>query len=313
MTAVAGRTAAIAADPTTLPRIYLASPLTNLNKEMRRSLGCEVQVVKQTIEKVTVADRAEGDSWPVAIYAPFDKTAPWNGDGLSPAEVYLHNLTEILNSDALIVVADRAASAGVGQETEWAARLGLPILYLSSAESISRQIQGTPAAITAIACNGDSDKLTEHVTAFLRQWRLRIQDGPRRRDSRRLRLQPLTSKLSEKWNAVSDRTGVAARCDLDIRMIELALADPARLGMLSADAIFMLCAELGVALGTPAAQLSVPAIRALVLAAEHERWPDSTVEELRLRGLATTAVDPGLDLATLDGWRTLFARIPSAC
>jgi len=296
-------------EPPATPRIYVASPLTNLARQQRRSLGCEVKLVRATIERVTVGDRAGNDTWPVAIYSPFGNTAPWRRDGLSPAQVYEHNLSEILSSDALIVLADRAASAGVGQETEWAARIGLPILYLSSAGAVSRQIQGTPAAITAIACNGDSDKLTEQVTAFLRRWRSRIQDGPRRRDSQRLRLQPLASRLQEKWDAAQDRTGIAVRCNLEVRLIELTLAEPARLAMLSADAVVMLCAELGITLGTPAAQLSIPATRALILAAEQERWTDTKVEELRLHGIAATALNPELDLGTLDAWCSLSARV----
>lgn len=308
MTATTGRAPFVAAPPA-MPRIYVASPLTNLNDQQRRGLSCELEVVKRIVVEVTVSERAENDTWPITIYAPFDHTGPWKSDGLSAAQVYDHNLTEILNSDALIVLADRAASAGVGQETEWAARIGLPILYLSSASSVSRQIQGTPAAITAIACDNDSAKFAGQVTTFLHLWRSRIEDGPRRRDSRRLRMQPLTSRLREKWDAAQDRTGIAARCNLEVRLIELTLADPARLAMLPADAIVMLCAELGVTLGTPAAQLSVPATRALILAAEQERWPDTTVEELRLHGIAARALNPGLDLGTLDGWRNLKAHV----
>jgi hypothetical protein len=290
-----------------LPLIYLASPLTNLSAEMRRCVGCEVRLVKETVEKVTVGDSADGDAWHVAIYAPFERTGPWRNDGLSPNEVYLRNLTEILSSDALIVVADRAASAGVGQETEWAARIGLPILYLSSEGDVSRQILGTPAAITAVGCNGDSEKLAEQVTAFLRRWRLRIQDGPRRRDSRRLRLQPLASRLYERWSGATDKTGIAARCGLDIRMVELALTDPARLAMLPADALIMLSAELAVPLGTPAAQLTISATRSLIRVADEERWPDAAVEGLRLHGIAAVVLDPELDLGTLESWRALYA------
>jgi len=308
MTATAGRAPMTQRSPAT-PRIYIASPLTNLTDGQQRSLGCELKVVRNTVEQVTITNRLGGDSWPVAIYAPLDKTAPWKNDGLSPAQVYERNLTEILDSDALIVLADRAASAGVGQETEWAARIGIPILYLSSAAQVSRQIQGVPAAITAIAYDGDSDKLTEQVTAFLHRWRSRIEDGPRRRDSRRLRLQPLTSRLQQRWASTTNRTDLAMRCNLEVRLIDLTLADPMRLAVLPIDSLLMLCAELGITLGTPAAQLSIAATRALILAAEHEHWPDSMVEELRVHGITRMALDPALDLGTLDGWRSLKARM----
>src|SRR5205809_6287296 len=103
-----------------VPRIYLASPLTNLSNEERRCLGSEISLVKVLIEQLTVGDRVEGEVWPVGVYAPIDHTAPWKGDSLSPSQVYERNLTELLDSDALIVLADRAASAGVGQEIEGA-------------------------------------------------------------------------------------------------------------------------------------------------------------------------------------------------
>jgi len=296
--------------PPALPRIYIASPLTNLNDDQRRGLSCELKVVKIGIERLTVGDRIENDAWPVTVYAPFDHTAPWRNDGLGAGQVYERNLSELLDSDALIVLADRAASAGVGQEIEWAARIGLPILYLSSATTVSRQIQGTPAAITCVAYDGDSETLAAQVTNFLRQWRNRIQDGPRHRASRRLRFEPLTSRLRQAWEGATDRTGVAARCNLDVNLIQMTLVDPGRVAMLPVDAVTLLCAEFGVTLTRATSQLSVPATRALVLAADEEGWPDTAVEKLRLHGMAASALDPQLDLRTLDSWRQLYMQLP---
>jgi hypothetical protein len=173
--------------------------------------------------------------------------------------------------------------------------------------STGRAGDSSQLTITAVGCDGDSDKLADHVTDFLRQWRLRLQDGPRRRDSRRLRLQPLASRLQERWECETDKTGIAARCDLDIRMIELAISDPARLAMLPAAALIMLSAELAVALGAPAAQLSISATRALIRAADQEHWPDAVVGDLRLHGIAASVLDSELDLDTLEGWRALYA------
>ena len=78
--------------------------------------------------------------WP--IDAPIDYSAPWKQDGLSPDDVYRKNLDAIHASDALIAFGENGASAGVGQELEWAIRLGIPILYLTADRVVSRQIQG---------------------------------------------------------------------------------------------------------------------------------------------------------------------------
>jgi hypothetical protein len=153
---------------TEVPRIYLASPLTNLQREERISLLSQVENVKSRIDRMTVGDRADGEGWPVSVYAPIEHTAPWQADGLSAADVYQRNLTELLDSDALIVIAARAASAGVGQEIEWAARAPMPILYLSSGNSISRQIAGIPAAITVQTYGDDYSLLGKKVGFFSR-------------------------------------------------------------------------------------------------------------------------------------------------
>jgi len=293
------------------PRVYLASPLTNLSYGQRRCLGSEIALVKACIEQFTIGDRVEGERWPVGLYVPFDNTAPWKKDGLGASQVYERNLAELLDSDALIVLADRAASAGVGQEIEWAARAGMPVLYLSGSESISRQIQGIPASITCVAYGHDSDTLTAQLANFLRQWRTRIQDGPRRRASRRLRYESLTSRLRAAWTTASDPTGIAARSSLHPNLIHMTLADPARVALMPIDTASMLCAELGVRLPASSAQLSIKATRALILTAIEESWPDETIERIRIHGLAATAREPGIDLDTLDAWRDLRAQVSS--
>jgi hypothetical protein len=294
-----------------VPRIYLASPLTNLSNEERRCLGSEISLVKVLIEQLTVGDRVEGEVWPVGVYAPIDHTAPWKGDSLSPSQVYERNLTELLDSDALIVLADRAASAGVGQEIEWAARSGIPILYLSSAASVSRQIAGIPAFITCVPYNHDSATLAAHVDNFVRKWRAFIQDAPRRRASRRLRFEPLVSRLRAAWTTANDPTGISARCGLHPNFIHMALADPARVAFMPIDMISMLCAELGVRLHGPSNQLSIRATRALILTAIEDSWSDETIARMRIYGLAATAREPATDLDTLDAWRNLHSLVSS--
>jgi hypothetical protein len=291
------------------PRIYLASPLTNLSQEQRRCLGSEIGLVKARIEQLTMSERVKGEAWPVSVYAPFDYTAPWKEDGLSPSQVYERNLSELLDSDAMIVLADKAASAGVGQEIEWATRSGMPILYLSSEESVSRQIAGIPAFITCVAYNHDSGTLTAQVDNFIHKWRIFIQDSPRRRASRRLRLEPLASRLRIAWATASDPTGIGARCGLHPNFIHMALADPARVALMPIDMVCMLCAELGVRLHTSSNQLSIRAMRALILTSIEDSWSDETIGRMRIYGLAATAQDPATDLDTLDAWRNLHAQI----
>jgi hypothetical protein len=286
-----------------LPRIYLACPLTNLTEHRKRTLKSEVSQVKMSIERLTVNDRVADEIWPVAVYAPIEHTAPWCGDGLSPVSIYMGNFSQVLDSDAVIVLADQAASAGVGQELEWAARIGIPVLYLSSSKRISRQIAGIPAAITCVAYNSDSDTLAAQIENFLRNNRTRIEDGPRRRASRRLRFEPLAAQLRQRWYTATDRTGIAARCLLSPILIDMTLEDTARVAFLSADSLSLLCAELAVALSPSTRQLSIPATRALILAAVTDAWPDDVVQRLRLHALAAAALDPDLDLATPDAWR----------
>jgi hypothetical protein len=292
-----------------LPRIYLACPLTNLRADRRRVLSSEAEQVKSCIERITVGDRIDAEMWPVTVYAPLDNTAPWLEDGLSPASVYARNFAEVLDSDAVIVLADDAASAGVGQEVEWASRLGVPILYLSSGPTVSRQIEGTPALIRCVAYKSDSATLSAHVAKFLRDNRTRIIDGPRRRASRRLRFETPCTQLRHRWHSCADPTGVAARCALQPAVVDLALADPARVAMLSADTLTMLCAELRVALSPAMRQLPVRAVRALILTAEADGWSDLTVERLRLHALAAVVADPHVDLDTLDAWRRLLGEV----
>jgi predicted fused transcriptional regulator/phosphomethylpyrimidine kinase len=87
------------------------------------------------------------------------------------------------------------------------------------------------------------------------------------------------------------------------------LADAARLATMSHDTLTLVAAELGVPIGSASRQLPVPATRALIRAAVEVGWNDGLVERLRLHGLAALSVDPDVDLATLEAWRTLAADI----
>jgi hypothetical protein len=268
------RTAAL--PPTGLPRSYIACLLTNLGDYELRGISTELALVRMLIEQFTVGDRVEVGMWPVTVYSPFDATAPRCNDGLGTAKVYER------------------------------------ILYLSSSKEVSRQVRGIPASLTCIAYDNDIEMLTAYVTSFLRQWRTRIQDGPRRRASRRLRFASLASRLRRAWDAASDRTGIAARCNLHPNLIEMTLVDPERVAILSTDTLSMLSVELGVPLCTASTQLSVPATRALILAAIEEIWSDEMIAQLRIHGLAALTLDPDVDLNTLHAWRQLYARLTAS-
>jgi hypothetical protein len=289
------------------PRIYLACPLTNLDRDQRLAMQSHVDNVKHRIDQMTLGDRINGEGWLVSVYAPIEHSAPWgDGDGLSPHEVYQRNLTELLDSDALIVIAARAASAGVGQEIEWAARAAMPILYLYSGDSISRQIAGIPAAVTVQPYGEDFSLLGTKVGYFLQHQRRAICDGPRRRASKRLRFALLTQQLQFAWARAANRTELAANCGLQIPMIDSMLADSARVATMPVDALTALCTELGIAPFGPGRQLSVLDMRALMAAADQFGWDNAQLETVRARGLEILGADPDPRLDTPDRWRALL-------
>jgi hypothetical protein len=269
-----------------------------------------VLAAKRAIEAVTVGDRVEQDRWPAAVYAPLDHTAPWKKDGLSPEEVYSRNLAEVHTADALIVIAEDGGSAGVGQELEWAVRLGLPILYLTADSAISRQILGAPGFIQAQAYGNDASTLESHVKNFLRQWKPLILDGPRRRQSRQLRFLAVAQRLRAAWEACANRTLVAAQVRVDVRYLEIALSEPVLLSVMPIETLISLAHELDVDLASntprPMLSLPVPATRALLAAAETDAWSDRDVERLMFYGRAVLERGDAVDLSTLTGWRTLY-------
>lgn len=297
------------------PRIYLACPLTGLDAKSQRQIKSDVLAAKRAIESVTISDRVEADRWPAVVYAPIDHTAPWKKDGLSPDEVYSRNLAEVHAADALIVIAENGGSAGVGQELEWAVRLGLPILYLTADQAISRQILGAPGFIQAQAYGSDAQTLESHVKNFLRQWKPLILDGPRRRQSRELRYLAIGQRLRAAWEGCSNRTLVAAQVRVDVRYLELSLSDPSLVSVMPIETFVSLAHELEVDLTNHAPQrvisLAVPLLRALLAAAEADGWSDGDVERLMFHGRAALEREEEVDLATLAGWRALYGRLHS--
>lgn len=289
--------------------MYLACPLTGLSTAARRQIACDIAIVKQAIERQTVADKVTFESWPVSIYAPLEHTPPWKEDNLSAAQVYRCNLDAIHGSDALIVLAESGGSAGVGQEFEWAIRLGIPILYLTAERQVSRQIAGAPAFVSAQSYAKDPETLESHVRNFLRRWRPLIEDGPRRRASRQLRFEAVTQRLRAAWQGCSNPTDVAAQVRVDIQYLELALSDPRYIAVMAVDTLLALAHQLNVPLTTlePTATfvLPIPVIRALMATAAQEGWDDATVTRLLFEGRAALESGGALDITTITGWRRI--------
>jgi len=296
-----------------LPRIYLACPLTGVTARDRRQLCSDVEVVKAAIERATGLDKLDDEAWPVAVYAPIEQTAPWGNDGLSPTQVYRRNLSEVHDADALIVLAERGGSAGVGQEIEWAARLGLPVSYLSASGDVSRQIAGIPGFVTAQSFNSDPRTLSLHVTNFLRLWKPAITDGPRRRRSRTFRYEPTTLRLRGAWQTCPNRTNVAAQVRVNIEYLELALSDPRYLASMATETLIELAHHLRVPLTglepVPTFVIPVTSLRPLMAAASEEGWDDTTVQRLLYEGRDRISRIAPVDLQTMAGWRTLHREL----
>jgi hypothetical protein len=296
-----------------VPKVYVACPLTGLAQRARRQIDSDVVAIKRAVEAVTVGERVDDERWPVSVYAPIEHTAPWNRDKLSAELVYRTNLNEVHTSDALIVLGEHGASAGVGQELEWAIRLGIPILYLTAGRNVSRQIRGTPAFLQAQSYNNDTRTLESHVKNFMRLWRPMILDGPRRRESRRLRYEAVTKRLRAAWETCPKPTDVAAQVRVDIRYLELALSDPVLVSVMPAETLISLAHELDVTLTSHSplrlVVLPVPALRALLAAAEADGWPDQDVERLIVHGRAASERNADVDLTTISGWRSLHGDL----
>jgi hypothetical protein len=292
-----------------LPQVYIACPLTGLPAPAQRQIRSDIETVKHAIEAATHGDRVADERWPLRLYAPIDKTAPWLDDGLTPDEVYRTNITEVHNSDALVVVAEKGGSTGIGQELEWAVRLGIPVLYLSPSDDISRHVRGTPGFVSAQSYGGDPVTLAAHVTNFLHRWRPMVLDGPRRRSSKRLRYQAITARLHAAWVSCANPTLVAAQVRVDLRYLRLALGDPLLVSAMPTETLISLAHELGVDLTnhSPATVLALPGghLRALVAAAEEAGWSDAEIEEAVVRGRAALAAGSEIDLRTVTAWSQL--------
>jgi hypothetical protein len=284
------------------PQLYLASPLTGLTADRIEALSHRLGTVKSAIVETTVGDRVPEEQWPLQLHIPFEKTRPESGDGLQPQTIYNRNLDALLDSDGLVVVADPACGAGVGQEIEWATRSGIPVLYLSP-EPASRQIRGNPHGIETPPCS-DAQTMSDHVRVWLRTHRGQIQGGPRRRADRNLTYLGLTTRLAAAWRDQSRPTEVAAQLNLRASDVTSLLASPARVALTPWWTICELATLLGVHLEARRT-LSFAESRAWVTAATDGAWDEATADRVRTNAL----ISEQRDLARVDSWVALHAQL----
>ena len=287
----------------TIPQIYVACPLTGLDGDPRRFEGTSYRIdaVKRAIEEATILNRAEGDKWPIRQYIPFERSRPGADGGLSPETVYNQNFDALLNSDGLIVITDEYCSAGIGQEIEWAVRIGIPVLYLSPVQA-SRQIRGTPHNVVAQVCLAADD-----VPAYVRNWlttnRHQIQGGPNRRADREFVHLDLMARLKVAWDQAPNRTALAYELKLHFNAVDSLMQSPLRI----ATAPWWLICELAVLLGVSLdvrRSLTFAESRAWVSAAESGGWDRAVAERVRVFALMTGFAD----LETPAAWRRAHVR-----
>ncbi len=288
-----------------MPRIYVATPLTGLSEKRRKDLSYRVSAVKTAITEVTLTDRTDDDRWPVALHVPWEHTAPWNDSGLSPQTIYEHNLDQLLNSDGLIVVTDNTCSAGIGQEIEWAARAGIPMLYLSDTDA-SRQLRGNPQAIETRVCV-DADDAGAHVRRWLARERRTLQKGPGRRIDRDLSYVKVTAQLEVAWRATRNPTAVAAQLGLHPNVVWHMVGSPARVALTPWWTVCELAAALGISLDARRS-LTFSESRAWIRAMETGSWSPRDAERVRSYALATQ----NLDFELPSSWALAYERMRRA-
>jgi hypothetical protein len=262
--------------------------LTGLSPKRRQDLSYRISVVKTATTDVTFNDRAEDDRWPVTLHVPWEHSSPWNNGGLSPHTIYENNLDHLLNSDGLIVVTDDTCSAGIGQEIEWAARSGIPILYLSGTKA-SRQVLGNPQAIDARVCE-DAETTGAQVRNWLGRQRRTLQNGPNRRADRFLAYAKVTAQLEVAWKATRNPSAVAAQLGLHPNVIWSMVKSPSRVALTPWWTICELAAALGVSLDARR-PLTFTESRAWVKAVNDGNWDPQVAERVRAYALTTQVAD----------------------
>lgn len=293
------------------PLIYIGMPLSQLPKERRETVELLAYTVNDTITQQT---RNEIEPWPVRVHSPIKHSAPWKEDERSAEDVYQLNTDKVwLEADAMIVIAEKGGSLGIGQELAWACALQLPVLILHREDTfISRQPRGASAEHDIeIKPYRSPEHLRDLVDAWLVSRRAQICDGPRRRLGRRGHFARASFLLAERWEALTpeQRKHTVMATRLPATRIERILSDPLALAAASVQEL----AAIGCAVGLDILDLDrkapLPELRrsqreALVSAASEFGWDAETT--LRLQDRARAELGRGgvrrLPLASNQDW-----------
>jgi len=294
-----------------LPRLYLAAPLSHLSEAERQT----VELLAHTIgEAVADAATRNAHPWKIAVHSPIRWSAPWKDDGITAEEIYRLNTAEMWsNTDGLIVIGYHGASLGAGQELAFATALAMPVLYVHPVEHVvSRQLAGATASgdLTLLAYKSPQE-LRDGVCRWVGERRHVLVDGPRRRRSRRLRFASIQAQLREAWEAsgADRREHVVAVTRLAPGRIERLAADPDALASASCYELFALVGALQLeSVELPhfveGPRLGSQQFEALLNAASEYDW--SPAEALRLYDRAADELAQGgvrrLPLSSIRDW-----------
>lgn len=299
------------------PLIYVAMPLSQVPEEHRETIELLAFTVNETILQQT---RNEIEPWPVRVHSPIKHSAPWKEDGRTPEEIYELNSGMVwLEADAMVVIADRGGSLGIGQELAWACSLQLPILILHrEGTSISRQAGGAAAEYDIdLKAYRDPEHMRDLLDAWLVSRRNQICDGPRRRVGRRGHMSSICSLLAERWEQLSaeERRHATMTIHLPHIRVERIFSDPLAMAAASVQELIAIGCAVGIdVLGlnrtVPLPELAHGQREALAAAAAEFGW--SAEKTLRLHDAARVELGRGgvrrLPLASNNDWLQFSER-----
>jgi hypothetical protein len=296
------------------PLIYIASQLSTLDGEARNEMENWFRAAASAARS---AAREGPQSWELDVYCPIEESPPWKRDGRTPEQIYELNFSKITNeADGLIVIGRWGGSFGAGQELAWATGLRLPILYLRrEGETLSRQIEGTPADITIETFRSDLE-ITRRVADFTNSRRNALEAHARYRRGRTLGVMGLFDTFKNKYLSLDQaaRTEVSAISHLHPRRLATLTSNPQAIGGATLDELRALAGALNVglidALGPEALpELTPEELAALRLAADEWDWSDNRVFSLAKSARFQRAKSGAhrLRLSTPEDWKR-FAR-----
>lgn len=296
------------------PLVYIATPLSHLEEEDDRR---HVELLAHTVHRGVLDHlRESGEPWQVKLHLPIKSSAPWSGDGRDGKGVYELNSAKLAaEADALVMVAFRGGSTGMGQELAWAGGRSIPILYLQHAgATVSRQIEGMRSEYDlTIDEYSKPESIGEVVGHWLVSRRVPINDGPRRRSALALRYAERQRRLAETWQALSldEQLHVMAVTGLMRGRIERILSDPLMLAAATAREVGDLAGAMGLEaagelFSRPLPELRAQQLRALSVATAEFEWDYEIALDLHTKARVelTRGGIRRLPLASSRDWET---------